>query len=192
MINSTRKRKKSNTSLWIMLAAIVAIVVALLLMPSCVSNESAAETTRVKIGELAPDFTVEMLDGGRVTLAEQRGKVVLLTFWTTWCPHCHAVMERLATDVMGRFTERDFVLLPVSRGESREEVAAFCNERGYLFPVAIDPEQTAYALYAKEFVPRNFVIGRDGRIVASYVGYTPEEFEQMLGTIEKECNETNE
>lgn len=192
MIDPKRKRRKSNASLWIMLAAIAAIVVALLLLPSCSSEGSTTGTTRVEVGELAPDFTVEMLDGSRVTLAEQRGKAVLLTFWTTWCPHCRTEMERLATDVVGRFPDRDFVLLPVSRGESREEVEAFCAERGYGFPVAIDPEQTAYALYATEFVPRSFVIGRDGRVVACYVGYTPAEFEQMVSTIENECNETNE
>ena len=123
MIDSTRKRKKSNTSLWIMLVAIVAILVALFLLPSCGGSGSAAATTRVEVGAPAPDFTVAMLDGTRVTLADLRGKVVLLTFWTTWCPHCRTEMERIANEVVPCFADRNFVLLPVSRGESREAVA---------------------------------------------------------------------
>lgn len=191
MIDSTRKRKKSNTSLWIMLVAIVAILVALFLLPSCGGSSSAAATTRVEVGAPAPDFTVEMLDGTRVTLADLRGKVVLLTFWTTWCPHCRTEMERIANEVVPCFADRNFVLLPVSRGESREAVAAFCAERGYDFPVALDPEESVFGRYASEYVPRCFVVAADGRVAASTVGYVPAEFDRLVQTIEDECNELN-
>ena len=85
--------KKSNKQLWIMLALIIVVVAAILLLPSCGSRSGKAaadteSTTLVKAGEKAPDFTVEMFDGGKTSLAELKGKVVLLNFWATWCPPC--------------------------------------------------------------------------------------------------------
>lgn len=191
MIDSTRKRKKSNTSLWIMLAAIVAIVVALFLLPSCTSS-SMQSNTRVAVGDMAPDFTVEMLDGSSVTLSEQRGKVALLCFWTTWCPHCQAEMAHVQEEIVDRYADRPFVFLPVSRGEERAEVSAFCGMSGYLFPVGLDPEQAVYGLYATEFVPRNFVITAEGRVAASYMGYSEEILAQIQQTIDDELEKSKQ
>ena len=74
-----------------MLALIAVIIAAILLLPSCGSRGGKAEadtesTTLVKAGDKAPDFTVEMFDGTKTSLAELKGKVVLLNFWATWCP----------------------------------------------------------------------------------------------------------
>ena len=72
-----------------MLALIAVIIAAILLLPSCGSRGGKAEadtesTTLVKAGDKAPDFTVEMFDGTKTSLAELKGKVVLLNFWATW------------------------------------------------------------------------------------------------------------
>ena len=84
-------RKKSNKQLWVMLALIVAILAAILLLPSCGNRiskqgEKTEDTTLVREGDTAPDFDVTMLGGDRISLSSLRGKVVLLNFWATWCP----------------------------------------------------------------------------------------------------------
>lgn len=78
--------KKSNKSLWVMLALIAAIIAVILLLPSCGNRNAkkgaetdAESTTLVKAGDTAPDFTVEMVDGSSVTLGDLKGKVVLAT-----------------------------------------------------------------------------------------------------------------
>ncbi len=186
--------KKSNKQLWIMLALIAAILVAILLLPGCGgrTNKNAADeaeaATLVKAGDTAPDFTVKLFDGGMIALADLRGKVVLLNFWATWCPPCRQELTRVESDLIERFAGRDFLFLPVSRGESREAVAEFREKTGYTFPMGLDPQRTVYGYYASNFIPRNFLIGRDGKVILATVGYEPEAFDALLATIEETLN----
>lgn len=183
--------RKSNKSLWIMLALIVLIVLVILLLPACGNRnakKAASETeatTLVRVGDPAPDFTVEMFDGGKITLSELRGKVVLLNFWATWCPPCREELTHVQTQIIDRFAGRPFVFLPVSRGEQRDAVAAFRQKTGYTFPMGLDPSRTIYDRYASNFIPRNFLIGPDGKVILASVGYDEEEFEELIATIER-------
>lgn len=179
-----------------MLALIAAIVAALLLLPGCGGRKAkkTAETetdasTLVKAGDTAPDFTVEMFDGSHLTLSDLRGKVVLLNFWATWCPPCRQELARVQTDVIDRFVGEDFFFLPIARGEDRETVGAFREKQGYAFPMGLDPQQTIYGRYATNYIPRNFLIGRDGKIVVASVGYEPDEFGTLMQTIEQTLNQ---
>ena len=122
---------------------------------------------------------------GYADLAELKGKVVLLNFWATWCPPCRQELARVQSDVIDRFAGRDFVFLPISRGETHQTVAAFREKTGYSFPMGLDPSQTVYDRYASNYIPRNFVIDRNGKVVLASVGYDPEEFDEMIKTIEK-------
>lgn len=184
--------KKSNKSLWVMLALIVVIIAVILLLPACgnrggkKSAESEAEaTTLVRAGDSAPDFTVEMFDGSRLSLRELRGKVVLLNFWATWCPPCREELTHVQTQIIDRFAGQPFVFLPVSRGEERAAVAAFREKTGYAFPMGLDPDRAIYDRYASNYIPRNFVIDQKGKVVLATVGYDPKEFEALIRTIEK-------
>ena len=183
-----KPRRKSNRQLWIMLALIVVIVAVIALLPS--GNEPAREeteieaTTLVKVGEEAPNFSVEMFDGSTVSLAELRGKVVLLNFWATWCPPCREELTHVQEEIIDRFAERPFVFLPVSRGESREAVAAFREETGYEFPMGLDSTRTVYDRFASNYIPRNFLIDAKGKVVAATVGFDDLEFEELIQTIE--------
>ena len=166
--------KKSNKSLWVMLALIAVILAVILLLPGCDRTAKEADeeqaATLVKVGDTAPDFVVGMFDGSQVRLSDLRGKVVLLNFWATWCPPCRAEMARVDTDVIERFAG-DFVFLPLSRGEARSDVASFREKNGYDFPMGLDSTKSVFGLYASNYIPRNFLIDREGKIAATSVGY---------------------
>lgn len=174
-----------------MLALIVVIVVVIFLLPAD-GNRNARKgaetetesTTLVKAGETAPDFTVELFDGSQVSLAELRGKVVLLNFWATWCPPCRQELTRVQEDIIDRFAGQPFVFLPVSRGEKRETVAAFREKTGYTFPMGLDSARTVYDRYASNYIPRNFLIDKEGKVILTSVGYDEEEFDALITTIE--------
>ena len=192
-----KPRRKNNRQLWILLALLVAVIAVIALLPS---GDGAAAPDRnpdseieaatlVKAGDQAPDFTVEMFDGSRVTLADLRGKVVLLNFWATWCPPCREELTHVQTELIDRFAGRPFVFLPVSLGESRETVAAFREKTGYEFPMGLDSTQSVYKRYAANYIPRNFLIDADGRVVSATVGFEKSEFEELIRSVEAALGE---
>ena len=193
-------RKKANNRMLVILLALIAVVCVALWYADKVEREGkaaaaaeqpadeaaeAAAATLAGEGAEAPDFTVEMIDGSKVALSELRGKVVLLNFWATWCPPCRQELTRVQTDIIDRFAGKEFVFLPVSRGEKREAVEAFREKTGYAFPMGLDPARTVYDRYASNYIPRNFVIDRKGKVVLATVGYDEHEFEELIRTIEK-------
>ena len=190
-MKTIRKKRKSDRSLWILLALIAVVLAVILLLPSCGGRAAKGGTTEeeaatlVRAGDEAPDFTVTMFDGSQVTLSELRGKVVLLNFWATWCPPCRKEMTRVGKDIIERFAGRDFVFLPVSRGEGRSAVGAVREKNGYDFPMGLDSTKAVFGLYASNYIPRNFLIDREGKVVLASVDYDDEEFDALLRAIEK-------
>jgi peroxiredoxin len=189
-IKTNYKKRGSTLTLLVMLAALIALVVAIILWPVDATasrveypsqQDDIESTTLVKAGEMAPDFIVEMLDGSKVTLVENRGKVVLVSFWATWCPPCRLELSHMQKDVIDRFAGEDLVVLPISRGEERKTVESYISKMGYTFPVGLDTTQAIYSKYASNYVPRSVVIDREGMVVYVGVGYD----EQIAKEIEQ-------
>ena len=189
-----RNKKKSNLTLILMLVATLAIVAVLLFWnPTAATADPVAPQTQEQIdastiakeGMEAPDFIVEMFDGQKVRLSDLRGKVVLVNFWATWCPPCREELTRVQTDIIDRFAGKDFVFLPISCGEEKQTVAAFRKRMNYTFPMGLDPDQKIFRRYAKNYIPRNFLVGPDGKIILASIGYDKAEFEHLIKTIEK-------
>lgn len=179
-IKTKHKKRGSTLTLLVMLAALIALVVAIILWPVDVTASRAeypvqqddiAATTLIHAGDVAPDFTVEMLDGKKVTLSELRGKVVLVSFWATWCPPCRLELSHMQKDVIDRFAGEDLVVLPISRGEERGKVEAYIKKMGYTFPIGLDATQDIYRKYASNYIPRSVVVGKDGVVAYVGVGY---------------------
>lgn len=147
-----------------------------------------AESTLVHTGDMAPDFTVEMLDGRKVKLSDLKGKVVLLNFWATWCGPCMMEFNEMPDKIVKRFENKDFVLVAISRGEKREVVEGKMKKlksKGIDFPVGIDPKTKIYSLYAKEMIPRNFVIDRNGKVAYATIGYDSKKLDEVANKIEE-------
>ena len=163
-----------------------ALVMAFAVMPkAAMAQDDIEATTLIKKGDKAPDFTVEMVDGEQITLSKLKGKVVVVNFWATWCPPCRQELKVVEKELINRFKGKDFVFLPISRGEVKKTVEAFRKQNGYTFPMGLDPKQTIYKKYASNYIPRNFVVGKDGKVIYVSVGYEPKEFAEMVEVIEK-------
>ena len=179
-IKQTYKKRGSTLTLTALLLVLIALVVSIIFWPveASATNSSVPTaqddieaTTLIHTGDIAPDFTVEMLDGSKVTLSELRGKVVLVGFWATWCPPCRLELSHMQKDVIDRFAGKDLVVLPISRGEKRKTVEDYIAKMGYTFPIGLDGDQSIYKKYASNYIPRSFVVGRDGKVVYVAVGY---------------------
>ena len=191
-----RRKKKGNLTLALMIIGILAIIAILLFWnpqqttaaPLPQTQEQVEASTIAKQGTMAPDFTVELFDGKTLKLSELRGKVVLVNFWATWCPPCREELTRVQKEIIDRFAGKEFVFLPISRGEEYNTVAAFRKRMGYDFTMGLDPDQKIFRRYATNYIPRNFLIDRDGKVVLASIGYDKAEFAHLIETIEKTIN----
>lgn len=196
------RKKQSTTRLWLLVALLIVVVAVIFLLPvgettpaeeptapapqtEQSQEDEIASTTLVKEGMQAPDFTVKMFDGSELTLSKLKGKVVLVNFWATWCPPCREELTRVQSDLIDRFADRAFVFLPISRGEEQATVADFRTKMNYTFPMGLDTERTIYDQYASNYIPRNFLIDQQGKVVMATVGYEPEEFESLIAKIDE-------
>ena len=168
------------------LALIGIVVGTALLLGACGRSEpTPEETTLTKVGQTAPDFTVTTLDGRPFHLDAERGKVVVLDFFATWCPPCREEMPHLEQQVWQRFKGDRFAMLALGREHVDTELLPFVKEFDLTFPVAADTNRDAFGLYAEEYIPRTVVVGADGTILFQSTGYEPKEFEHMIAVITK-------
>jgi peroxiredoxin len=121
------------------------------------------------VGAPAPAFTLPDLEGREHSLAEARGKVVLINFWATWCKPCEdemPAMERLYQEL----APAGFELIAVSVDEGREEVVEFQDRMGLSFAILHDPEKQAADRYQSFRYPESFLVDREGTLVARFIG----------------------
>jgi peroxiredoxin len=125
------------------------------------------------------DFTLPDLQGKSWSLKDQRGKVVLVNFWATWCPPCRKEMPDLESLYL-RFKDRGFVVLAIS-DEDAAKVAPFLGERNITYPVLLDPGRKVNDQFRIEGIPKSFVYDREGKLVAQSIDMrTQKQFLEML------------
>lgn len=152
------------------------------------SQDDAASSTLLNKGDKAPQFKVQSLSGGWLDSEHLKGKVTLINFWATWCPPCRAEFPLLQKEIYDTIKEKDFYILAISRGEETDTVKKFIDKNKYTFPIYVDKEAKVYNLFASKYIPRNFVIGKDGIIKWASIGFIKEEFYEMIKVIKEELN----
>jgi len=119
---------------------------------------------------LAPDFTLESLDGKSVRLSDLRGKAVLLNFWATWCVPCKIEMPWFV-DLQREYGAQGLQIVGVAMDDaSNEDIAKFAKDMGVNYPILIGKEAVGDQYGGIPALPETFFIGRDGKIVDKILG----------------------
>ena len=168
----------------------VAICVFALLIATMTVCEAGSptpeEASLTKVGQAAPAFKVTALDGKEYSVEGLRGKVVLLNFFATWCGPCLEELPHVEKEIWQKYKDHGLVVLVVGREHPNEEVAAFQKKQNYTFPMAADPKREIYGKYATQYIPRTYLIDKEGKIAYQAVGYTQPEFKSLLAALEKQ------
>ncbi|MBR5890968.1 MAG: redoxin family protein [Bacteroidaceae bacterium] len=141
----------------------------------------------VKVGDMAPDFTLKLADGNEFTLSKNRGKVVMLQFTASWCGVCRKEMPFIEKDIWQRHKDNsDFVLVGIDREEPLETVMKFAESTDVTYPLALDTNADVFASYAerKAGITRNILIDKDGRIVMLTRLFNEDEFNALVQKID--------
>ena len=118
----------------------------------------------------APDFTLRQLDGPNLRLGEQRGRVVLVNFWATWCGPCRVELPHLSR-LHDKYRGSGFVLLGVNIDEDPTVAKALVSKMGLTFPVLLDSKKEVVGNYDLNAMPATVLIDRDGRVRHLHRGY---------------------
>lgn len=114
---------------------------------------------------LAPDFTLATFDGEEFSLAEQRGKVVVINFWASWCGPCRNEAPAFES-LWQQYKDQGVVFLGVTYADDPNDSLAFIEEFGTTYPNADDGRSdVSKGLYRIQGVPETFVIDKQGNIV---------------------------
>jgi len=118
----------------------------------------------------APDFSLHAMSGPNMRLKDQRGRVVMVNFWATWCAPCRQEMPQL-NRLYEKYRSSGFVLLGVNVDEDSSKAADVAAKLGITFPVLLDADKSVSKLYDLSTMPSTVLIDRDGRVRYVHRGY---------------------
>lgn len=130
---------------------------------------AAAEELKPWAGGATPPLELADLRGKKHSLADYRGKVVLVNFWATWCEPCREEMpsmERLRVSL----AERPFAVLAVNLAEPESRIAKFLDTVPVGFPILLDRDTKTTRAWQAKVLPATYVVGPDGAIRYRHVG----------------------
>jgi peroxiredoxin len=119
---------------------------------------------------IAPDFTLRTMGGPNLRLQEQRGHVVMVNFWATWCGPCRQEMPQL-NKLYEKYRDSGFVLLGVNVDDDTRNAAEVASKLGLKFPVLLDTDKVVSHLYDLRTMPSTVLIDRDGKVRYVHPGY---------------------
>jgi len=134
------------------------------------AKEGSRGTRIIHEGDRAPEFRLQALDGSAVSLADFRGKVVMVHFWATWCPPCVEEMPMIE-QLYRSLGSTDFKILTVSVDEGGAgAVAEFMQKNGLSLPALLDPGRSVAGLYGTFKFPETYILDRRGVVKYKAIG----------------------
>lgn len=165
------------------------IVNSMLIFLICASFLSVAqeETTFAKLSEPVPEFEFEKSPGKTMNISELKGKTVLITFFATWCGPCRKELPSIQSDIYNKFRKNpNFEILIFGREHSWDEVTKFKEANKFSMPFYPDPDRKIYSKFAGQYIPRNFLISPEGKILFSSIGFDEKDFKTLKETIDNQ------
>ena len=151
--------------------------------PEPVLPESGGQSSPL-LNQDAKPFKLPLLAAGDFDLTQEKGKVIVLDFWATWCGPCIKSLPQLI-DEMSAFDPKQVRFIGVNQAEDKESVKTFLSTRGWKFEVALDANQRVGQSFGVEGIPHTVVIGPDGKVAYVKTGYEADGAKQVAEVVKK-------
>lgn len=167
-----RRRTSKHYPIIPIAAGLLLIGFAFVLMtsPRSRSNEgSLSSVVPVSVDFVAPELSLENINGQTESLADYRDRVVLVNNWATWCPPCKAEMPTLAA-YYNEHQSEGFTIIAIEAGDPLDAVAPFVQSYKLKFPVWLDPNGLSLRTFGNGTLPNSYVIDRSGTVRYAWTG----------------------
>lgn len=141
-----------------------------LLLGSLLSVTAMAQLQPAAQSPLAPDFTLQSVNGDNIKLSEQRGSIVLVNFWASWCGPCRTEMPALE-QLAQKYRDMGVVVLGVNVETEADGVNRYLRDIHVSFPLLLDQQNIASKAYNVEAMPTTVIIDKDGKVRALHRAY---------------------
>ncbi len=170
--------------IYIGIVALFTITMGVALYYTLKKNRPSDQESGLTVGARAPEFALRDLQGKTVRLTDQKGQVVLIDFWATWCRPCKKELP-LIQRAYDRYKEKGLVVLTINTDLQREVVPYYMSENGYTFPVLFADGKIQLA-YNVRGIPALFIIDENGSVRFYRRGFNPglqEEISRMMSRL---------
>ncbi len=158
------------------------LFVMIIVLTACRRHEAPAKTSTVPprpaaraaetidVGAQIPSYTAHWLDGSAFDLASQKGSVVLLNLWATWCGPCRYEIPELEK-LQQKYASKGFKVIGVSVDEGgADDVNPFLKQQKISYPIVIDPDGKLATILQTSVLPTSVLLDKSGNVVWKHFG----------------------
>lgn len=162
------------------------LLVGLFSLFAFISKAQSDNSDMVKEGEQMPAFTIVSDNGTKLASSSMKGKVILVNFFATWCPPCQKELAAVQETLWPKYKDnKNFELLVIGREHTDADLQKYNEKKNLTFPLYPDKSRAIFDAFAKNLIPRSYLVGKDGKIIYATKGYTDEEFAELMNKIEQ-------
>jgi len=145
-------------------------------------SQSGLAFSALQKGSIAPDFSLQSLDGRTVSLSDFHGQTVILNFWASWCPPCKEEMPAIENFYQNNASSKITVLSVnlTSQDSGKQSLQQFVQNYSLSFPILLDEKGAVGKLYQILTIPTSFIISPEGTIKEMIIGPLNEQMMNQL------------
>lgn len=163
----------------------ILLILIMMFGTSLVAQNAPDQNTIISNGAQVPTFRYEYEKGKSSKSSELKGKIILINFFATWCAPCRMELPKIQSEIWEKHHDNSkFIMLTFGREHNWQEVIKFKDEQKISFPLYPDPKRDVYGLFAKQTIPRSFLIDEQGKVIFTTTGFDEGHFNELIKLID--------